>query len=240
MQLKNGLFEYALTIEESTIHLKSDKRRAIHEAVKEIRQHRRELTGYIKGHPEFQYALSPLEASPEAPRIVRDMIRSSKIAKVGPMASVAGALADLGLEAMLRNGAKTAVIEDGGEIAGFTEQWVSILVSILSSDTSLSGKLGFRISREDCPIGIATSSSKTGHALSFGEADSVTVVASRASLADAAATAICNSVVGTNIEESIQKGLKRAETIEGVRGVIIIREGRTGLWGRLPKIVKVI
>ncbi len=237
--MKNDLFEYALTVGESKIHLKSDKRIAIREAVKEIKRLRRELVLYIKGHPEFQYSLSPLEASPEAPRIVRDMVRSSKIAKVGPMASVAGTIADLGLEAMLRKGAKTAIVEDGGEIAGFTEQQVSILVSILSSDTSLSGKLGFRISREDCPIGIATSSSKTGHALSFGEADSVTVVASSASLADAAATAICNSVVGTDIEESIQQGLKRAETIEGVRGVIIIREGHTGLWGRLPKIVRV-
>jgi len=237
LRLESSLFEYSFIDGESKVHLKSDRKKALHEATREIKHSRRELVNYVQQHPEFQYALEPVRAPREAPKIVRVMIDASTVAKVGPMASVAGALADLGMEAMLRRGAKTAVVEDGGEIAAFTNQ--PIIVSLWSSGAELSGRIGFQILREDCPVGIATSSSKTGHALSFGEADSVTIVAQSASLADAAATAICNSVVGMDVEVSIQRGLERAKSIEGVRGVIIIREGHTGLWGRLPKIVKV-
>ncbi|MCW4020627.1 MAG: UPF0280 family protein [Candidatus Bathyarchaeota archaeon] len=230
------LYEQALIIDESKIHLKSNNEKAISEAISAIRWHRQQLVNYVRAHLEFKSALKPLEASPDAPEIVRIMVESSRTAEIGPMASVAGALADLGMKAMLRAGAETAVVEDGGEIAAFTSQ--PITISVLSSDVTLSGKIGFRVTREDCPLGVATSSSKTGHALSFGEADSVTVVAASASLADVAATAVCNSVVGRDVDESIRLGLEKAKTIEGVRGIMIVREGRTGLWGRLPEIVK--
>jgi len=53
------------------------------------------------------------------------------------------------------------------------------------------------------PLGIATSSGTSGHALSFGIAGAVTVVADNAGLADAAATAICNTVKGETCEEAI-------------------------------------
>jgi len=235
--LGRNLYEHGLTINESKIHLKSDKKKAILEAIKEIKRHRQELANYIREHPEFQYALKPIKVPLESPTVIKIMAEASKIAKVGPMAAVAGALADLGLQAMFKSGAKTAVVEDGGEIAAFTNRPISI--SILSSSLNLSGMIGFCITREDCPIGISTSSSKTGHALSFGEADSVTVVAENASIADAAATAICNSVLGVDVEKSIQLGLKRSKSIEGVKGVIIIRGGYAGLAGKLPKIIRI-
>lgn len=235
--LETSLYEHGLTIGESKVHLKSDTKAAITVAEVEIRRHRQELTDYIREHPDFQYALEPVEVPSEAPRVVRIMAGASRKASVGPMAAVAGALADLALEAMRKSGAKTAVVEDGGEIAVFTDQ--PITIEVLSSSLELSGKFGFCITREDCPIGIATSSSKTGHAISFGEADSVTVVADDAALADAAATAVCNSVVGVDIEKSIQKGLEKTKAIKGVRGAIITREGHAGLTGKLPKIIKI-
>jgi len=235
--LTESLREYNFLIDESKIHIKCDNEKAIKAAVKAIKQHREHLVEFIRQHPDFPFKLKPIANYGNASRIVKIMMGSSKAADVGPMASVAGALADIGLEAMLREKARVAVVEDGGEIAVFTEK--PIVISIFSSNTALSSKIGFLLKREDCPIGVATSSSKTGHALSFGEADSVTVVADNASLADAAATAICNSVVGEDVEESIRRGLERARAIKGIRGVLIIREGNSGLWGKLPKIVKV-
>jgi len=224
-------------MKESKIHIKSDSKEAIKAAVKEIRRHRERLVEFIKDHPYFRYKLKPVATDTKAPRIIKLMTAASRAANVGPMASVAGALADLGLEAMLREKARIAIVEDGGEIAAFTEK--PIVVSVFSSNLTLPSKIGFLLERKDCPVGVATSSSKTDHTLSFGKADSVTVVAANASLADAAATAICNSVVGEDIEESIRRGLDRAKTIEGVRGVLIVREDRSGLWGELPKIVKI-
>ena len=224
-------------LKESRIHLKSDKKEAIIEALKNIKNHRKNLVGYIKKHPEFQHALKPITVPPEAPEIVQSMAEDAKKAEVGPMAAVAGAHADLGMKTMLRTGAKIAVVEDGGEIAVTTDR--PITVAILSSYPGLSGKIGLLITKEDSPLGVATSSSKTGRVLSFGEADSVTIIAANASLADAAATAVCNVVTGENVGVSVQRGLKRAKAIDGVRGVIIIREGQTGIWGKLPKMISI-
>ncbi|MEM2111639.1 MAG: UPF0280 family protein [Candidatus Bathyarchaeia archaeon] len=235
--MRKKLYEYGLIINESRIHIKSDDEKAIFEAVKEIKRHREELVNYVKEYPEFQYALKPLKGLPEAPTVVKIMAAASEIAGVGPMAAVAGALADIGLKALLRNGAETALVEDGGEIAAFVNRPLS--VSILSADQDVSGKFGLLITREECPIGIATSSGKTGHAVSFGEADSVTVVADNAALADAAATAVCNSVIGVDIEKSVQLGIERSKAIKGVRGIIITREGYTGVTGKLPRIIKI-
>jgi len=231
------LFEQGFALKESRIHIKSDKKEAIDEAKKEIIGHRRNLEEYVVKYPKFQHTLKPINALPDAPEIVHSMAEAARKANVGPMAAVAGALADLGMKAMLRVGAKVAVVEDGGEVAVTTDQPVT--VAVLSSFPELSGKIGLRITEEDSPLGLATSSSKTGRVISFGKADSVTVVASDASLADAAATAVCNAVAGEDVGASVQRGLEAAKTINGVRGVIIIREGQTGLWGKLPKMINI-
>ena len=86
------------------------------------------------------------------------------------------------------------------------------------------------------PIGIAMSSGKYSHALSFGGADSVTAIAETAGLADAAATAICNATKG---KDAIEKGLVRAKEIRAVRGVIIVFDGLVGIWGNVPEMVNV-
>jgi len=232
------IYEQSLLIGHSKIHIKSDKEKPIYEAIKEIKRHIKELSVYIKSNPFFQFSLKPLETDYKAPLIVQRMIEASKTAGVGPMASVAGAIADLGLETLLRMGAKVAVVEDGGEISAFTSN-KNIPISILTSEPTLSGKIGFLITSKDSPLGIGTSTGKTDRTVSFGEADSVTIVADNAALADAAATAICNTVVGSNIEKSISEGLEKAKNIKGVRGALIVREGRIGLMGKLPKIIKI-
>ncbi|MDH5687058.1 MAG: UPF0280 family protein [Candidatus Bathyarchaeota archaeon] len=235
--MESSLLEYSMVLEESKIHIKGDNREAILQAIEDIRLHRETLVEYIRHNPEFQYALEPLKAEDDVPIIVKRMTESSRLANVGPMASVAGTLADLGLEAMLKHKAKVALVENGGEIAAYSER--PITLAILSSSLDLSGKIGFHIVPEECPLGIATSSSKTEHAISFGLADSVTAVAGNASLADAAATAICNSVLGDNVKKSIQLGLRRCLEIPGVRGALVIREGHSGLIGRLPRVITV-
>jgi len=241
------IHEYGLLIGNSKIHIKSDNLGALLEAVKEIERHIKDLMNYIRSRPHFQYSLKPISPDPKSPPIVQRMIEASKAADVGPMAAVAGAIADLGLETLIRMGSRVAVVEDGGEIAAYTEGEgipISILTSEpnlsgITSEPNLSGKLGFLITRDDSPLGIATSTGRSQRTISFGEADSVTVVAESAALADAAATSICNSVVGQNIREAISRGLRRAREISGVRGAIIIWEGHVGLVGKLPKMISI-
>ena len=76
-----------------------------------------------------------------------------------------------------------------------------------------------------------------GHAKSYGSADAATVIAYDAALADAAATAVCNGVVGDDLNESVKQGLKVAQSIEGVRGALILRGKSVGMVGCLPKLI---
>jgi len=232
------IYEYGVLIGHSKIHIKSDKKEAIKEAVKEIKRHIKELSRYVEENPYFQYSLEPLDVSLRSPQIVLRMAEVSKVANVGPMAAVAGAIADFGLEALLRMDANIALVENGGEISAYTNS-DHVIVSISTSEPKLSGKIGFLVTSSDSPIGIGTSSSKTSQTISFGEADSVTVIADNAALADAAATSICNNVIGLDAEKSISRGLERAKSIRGVRGAIIVRDGRIGMIGKLPRIIKI-
>jgi ApbE superfamily uncharacterized protein (UPF0280 family) len=154
------------------------------------------------------------------------------------MAAVAGALADLAGRAMSACKAQVAVVENGGEIFATSTQ--PLTVAIYAGETPLSGKIGFYLQPEEFPVGIGTSSATISHALSFGEADVATIIAETASLADAAATAVCNAVKGEDIARSIQCGLQVAETIPHLKGALIIRGKYAGVVGRLPQLIRIV
>jgi hypothetical protein len=101
----------------------------------------------------------------------------------------------------------------------------------------LSKRFGFRLT--EFPIGIATSSGRFSHALSFGDAEAATVFCKNASLADAAATAVGNVVKGVDVEAAIRTGLTRGLSIEGVEGVMIIYKGQVGTAGKIPQLIKI-
>lgn len=224
------LFRRRYCVRESKGEIICDSMFGIEAALASIIHHRERLENYISKNIAFKYALSPIEIEEYAPIVVKRMVEYSRIADVGPMASVAGVLADLAVEAALSSGAKTILVENGGEvaIAGSGDFIIGIGAGMLMP-------FGLRIKSCDMPIGIATSSGKHGHALSFGEADAVTVVADNAGLADAAATAICNATRGEN---AVEKGIERAKEIKGIRGVVIIVGDLIGIYGRLPEIVE--
>jgi len=233
------VYEYGLTIGPSKIHIKTDKAEAIAETVKEIEYHIKALWEYIERNPLFQYSLKPLSVDQDAPLIVRLMAEASRAAGVGPMASVAGAIADLGLKKLLESGAEIAIVENGGEIAAYTSG-KEIVVSISTNENILSGKIGLLVRREDTPLGIATATGRVSQkVVSFGVADSVTVIAENASIADAAATSVCNAIIGENAQKAIFRGIERAKDIRGVRGTIIFYRGHVGLFGKIPKIIKI-
>ncbi|RLF05516.1 MAG: hypothetical protein DRJ60_05510 [Thermoprotei archaeon] len=110
-------------------------------------------------------------------------------------------------------------------------------VKINTGTSPISGEIGLKVIPRDMPIGIATSSGTYGHALSFGIADAVTIIADKAGLADAAATSICNAFQGRNPREALERDLKRAKEIGGIRGVIIIISDLIGIWGKVPQII---
>ncbi|UCH01602.1 MAG: UPF0280 family protein [Candidatus Bathyarchaeota archaeon] len=223
---------------ESNILFQSESSKAIKAAIQAVRHHRDALKKYILVNPKFHYSLKPVSVEEKAPRIVKIMAESSLLANVGPMAAVAGALADLAVETMGELNASIAIVENGGEVSASSNE--SFIVGLYAGKTVFSDSIGFLIHPYDSPIGIATSSATISHALSFGEADAVTIFADTSAFADAVATTICNIVRGENIEASIQQGLKTVKRLKTlIRGAIIIRGKYIGVVGRLPKFVNI-
>jgi ApbE superfamily uncharacterized protein (UPF0280 family) len=228
------LIREAFTLKESQCNIIADTQAGITAAKDSLKQNRQQLEAYIKTNPIFFHTFEPVPA-PAEPVVAKLMAEAAEKANVGPMAAVAGVLADLAVKDMLSAGCEVAVVENGGEISAVAN--VPIDVAVSAGDEPLSKRFGFRLT--EFPIGVATSSGRFSHAFSFGDAEAAIVFCKNAGLADAAATAVCNVVKGEDYQAAIQAGINKALSIQGVEGVLIIYKGLTGTAGKIPKIIKV-
>lgn len=194
---------------------------------------RQELLSYAKRHPRFFTSLRPLEVEPDAPEIAKLMADASARFGVGPMAAVAGAIAELAGRDLLRRMAAAGVerpeliIENGGDCFIKTESPARVQVCP-GAESPFAGKLAIRIDSAAGPRGVCTSSGTVGHSLSFGSADAVVAVAESAALADAAATAIGNEA---REERLIGKILEKEKSRGRLMGLMIVMGERCGAWG---------
>jgi ApbE superfamily uncharacterized protein (UPF0280 family) len=232
--MMKNLIREAFSLKESQGTVIADKQEGIRAAKDSIKRNRRRLEAYIKTNPKFFHTLEPVPA-PNKPLVAKLMAEAAEKANVGPMAAVAGVLADLAVKDMLCAGCEVAVVENGGEISAVSNEPIDVAVA--AGDEPLSKRFGFRLT--EFPIGVATSSGRFSHALSFGEAEAVTVFCKKAGLADAAATAVCNVVKGEDCQAAIQAGINKALSIQEVKGVLIIYKGSVGTAGKAPQIIKV-
>ncbi|PLX48540.1 MAG: UPF0280 family protein [Desulfobulbaceae bacterium] len=195
---------------------------------------RSRIERYIAGHPHFAGALSPLAADPLAPAIVQKMLNAARAAGVGPMAAVAGVIAEFVGQGLLAGGvSREVMVENGGDI--FLCRNRPCLSAIYAGESPLSNRIGLRIDRQKMPLGICTSSGAIGHSLSFGSADSVTVLAHDTALADTAATRLGNELKSA---DDMDHTLRVAQGISGLLGVVIVKNDTLGAWGDI-ELVKI-
>jgi ApbE superfamily uncharacterized protein (UPF0280 family) len=232
--LKSALYRRIYKFGESAGVIISDNEMAIEKALSVIEFHRKRLIEYVSYNPFFMQTFEPFSLD-DGPMVARLMTKHSALAGVGPMAAVAGVLADLAIREMIENGARVAVVENGGEVALVSNG--SVDIALQAGDEPLSKRIGFRL--EKFPSGVATSSGRFSHAFSFGSAEAVTIFASTAGLADAVATAVGNVVKGENEEYATRLGIKKGLSIEGVQGIFILYKGSIGVGGKVPKIIGV-
>ena len=228
------MFRRVFELKESRGIIISDREHAIETAVESIKRNRKALEEYAKRNRLFLESLKPVKV-PAEPRVAKLMAEAAEKADVGPMAAVAGVLADLAVADMVAEGCKVAVVENGGEVSAVSDEPVDVAVGV--GDTPLSKRFGFRLT--EFPVGLATSSGVFSHALSFGDSEAATVFGSNAGLADAAATAVGNVVKGENPQAAIQRGMEKAMSIQGVQGAMIMYKGFVGTAGKIPQIIKV-
>ncbi|MCL2476640.1 UPF0280 family protein [Candidatus Bathycorpusculum sp.] len=232
--MTDSLIKENFNLKESQCTLISESTKAIEAAKESIRRNRFELELHIRANPKFLHTLTPIPP-PKEPLVAKMMAEAATKADVGPMAAVAGALADIAVTDMKQTGCKVAVVENGGEIMADSDQPVD--VALATGEEPLSRRFGFRLT--EFPIAIATSSGRFSHALSFGDAEAATIFAKNATLADAVATTVGNMVKGKDAKTAIQTAIERGLSIEGIQGVMIIYKGQVGTGGKIPQIIKI-
>jgi ApbE superfamily uncharacterized protein (UPF0280 family) len=222
----NDLAAFEVTVKETDLYIRasSDLKSKASELVV---IYRGMLEEYIEGHPLFLTSLEPVAVEKDAPPLVAEMAEAAKKAGVGPMAAVAGAIAEaVGKELLALS--PEVIVENGGDI--YLKSLSKRTIGIYAGDSPLSGRVGLEIEGEETPMGVCTSSGTVGHSLSFGQADAVVVLSPSTALADAAATAIGNRIIKPS---DIPGGIGFARSIAGLKGVVIIQGEQVGVWGEL-------
>ena len=217
---------FQVSVKETDLFIKADKDLK-EEAKDAVLNYRYQIEEYIRRYPGFHKSMVPIETDPFAPKIIKAMMDASVLAGVGPMAAVAGSISEFVGKDIL-SFSNEVIVENGGDI--FLKTSVDTRIGIYAGASPLSKKLGIKISPDDTPMGICTSSGTVGHSTSFGKADAVMVLSKSTPLADAAATSIGNRIHGS---EDFERCLEFAEKINGITGVLIILGKKMAVWGRV-------
>ena len=221
----SGLVSSVVKMAETDLHILTS-RPVGDQALKLVSEVRSYIERYIKQHPRFVDTLVPMPMNKQAPEVVRQMLTAGMQAGVGPMAAVAGVVAEWVGRGLLAQGADEVIVENGGDL--FVARNQPCTVAVYAGESPLSGKLAIDLQPE-MGCGVCCSSGTIGHSLSLGVADAVVVVAPSTALADAVATRLGNEV-GRG-KKSINRALELAGEIDGLSGVVIISGDRLGAWG---------
>jgi len=225
---RSGLVSTFVKMVETDLHILAPKK-VEEEALRLVADVRRQIEGYIHTNETFVHSLVPLPLDKSAPVVVREMLEAGKAAGVGPMAAVAGAIAENVGKGLIRSGTGDLIVENGGDI--FIQRAQESTIAIFAGQSPLSNRIGIHLTPDMMPVGVCCSSGNIGHSLSFGRADAVVVVARSTALADAVATKIGNEVDGT--PASMKNGLAVAQDISGISGVVVVQGKNLGAWGEI-------
>lgn len=224
--LAEGLVSFQVVVKETDLHVSAEKDLKA-KTLKAVNNYRGDLKDFIAKNSHFAESYVPVVVSKSAPSIIKDMAAAARVAGVGPMAAVAGAMAEyVGKDLLALT--NEVIVENGGDI--FLKTAKPRKVVIFAGDSPLSNKIALEIRPEETPLGVCTSAGTVGHSVSFGEADAVVVISQNTCLADAAATAIGNRV---HKVADIDAALSFAQSVDGLKGVVIIKDDKMGVWGNI-------
>lgn len=219
-------------LKETIVTLGADKEEYIEIARSAIQKQRSLLEGYISSDPFFKITLEPYDVPDSAPDIVSRMARACSVVGIGPMGAVAGTIAWIAVEDMMEAGATYAFVDNGGDIALFSDR--ALLIGIFAGSSSIKD-LALEVQPDDTIQGICTSSGTVGPSISFGTADAALVMSGDVSLADAAATALGNAVPD---EGGLEVAFDVVREVQAIQGAMLIKNDRFAVWGELPRLTR--
>jgi hypothetical protein len=225
-QLASGLVTEEVTFKESDLWIAC--RHPLKElAYRKLVEVRKALEEFIERFPVFQKSLKPIEIPENAPEIAKRMASAAQKAGVGPMAAVAGAIAQAVGETLL-NKSSEVIVENGGDI--YLKITQPRTIAIYAGESPFSQRIGLKLLPSSTPLGVCTSSGSVGHSFSFGQADAVVVLSQDTALADAAATATANLI---HSENDVKKAVEWSKNIPFVKGVVAIKGKKMAAWGEI-------
>jgi len=228
---QSGLMTSRVQLMETDLHIMAADR-VDDPALALVAEARAEIERYIARHPEFLHALVPLPDDDTAPAIIRTMLSAARRAGVGPMAAVAGAVAECIGQGLEKLGHNEVIVENGGDI--YVRREKACTIAIYAGESPLSGRVGIRLERQQMPCGVCTSSAAIGHSLSLGTSDAAVVIARQTAFADALATRLGNEV--REGADGLNRALAVVKEIDGVTGAVVIAGEKLGAWGDLQLI----
>jgi ApbE superfamily uncharacterized protein (UPF0280 family) len=214
-----GWGEGQLMPEHDVLHL-------IHRVLIESRS---SMKRYNEKHPGFFSSLHPFGDNQGAPQLVSRMIAAGAQAGTGPMAAVAGAIAEaVGTEVLRQPGVREVIVENGGDIFLSIEREARLVIHAGSSP--LSDRLAVVIPAEQTPAGICTSAGTVGPSYSSGNSDAVMVCCRDAALADAFATSFGNRIHSI---DDVDRVIEQIKSVVPVISAVIIKDDKAGICGKL-------
>ncbi|WP_244963609.1 UPF0280 family protein [Oceanidesulfovibrio marinus] len=227
---RSGECAFQIVIEETDLHIVAARNLAA-EASAAVHELRSRLKAFILCHPEFAASLTPVGVPEASHPVIRAMADAARACGVGPMAAVAGgvaehvarALAPLSAEVLVENGGDTYMIST-------KDRTIALL-----ADPGREASLGVRIPANEFPVSLCASSATYGHSLSLGRGDLVVVRSASGVFADAAATALCNELKAEADVESVLEAAQGLARGEGPRleGVFVQCGQKMGAWGKM-------
>jgi ApbE superfamily uncharacterized protein (UPF0280 family) len=223
-----GLKLNQLALRETDLQILSDKQPDLDFVKERLRLYRWQIEHYIARDSRFLSSLKPIAVERSSPAIVRRMSEAARIANVGPMAAVAGAIAEFVGKDLLAKGLSEVIIENGGDI--FLKTKRIRRVQIYPGRKKPWQNLKVKVRPKDTPLGVCASSGTMGHSLSFGAADAVVILAHNTALADAVATACANRIQGA---DDLPAAMAFARSFKAVEAAVFLCEDNLVSWGRV-------
>ncbi|MFW5730412.1 MAG: UPF0280 family protein [Desulfonatronovibrionaceae bacterium] len=228
---RSGETAYQAVVEESDLYIisRGNHARAV---LKRLTTIRGWIKAYILAHPGFAESLEPVEYREPCPALIKEMILAGQMFNVGPMAAVAGAIAQDTARHISRVSSE-ALVENGGDIYIFSTR--DRQVALLPCPEK-GASLGIKVKASDTPCSICSSSSTIGHSLSLGRGSLVSVRAESGAVADAAATALCNMIKSRKSLHKLEN--KRSELEKkGIQGVFAQAGNDMLVWGNMELVM---
>jgi len=192
-----------------------------------VRRYRNQIETTIKLLPSFLTSLEPINLKSSF-KIINEMVQKANLAGVGPMAGVAGAIAEYAGKDLLSY-SKEIIIENGGDIF-ISSKKDRILLVYAGESSPFKNRLKLKVSGNNTPCGICTSSARIGHSLSFGNTDATVIIAHSTVTADILATAVGNII---KTDKDLEKGMEFAKSFKEVIGGLILFGNKACAWGKI-------